>query len=86
MDSRKASDILLSIEQKLDQLILVIAANDLTMKVIANRLQNLIDKNQNISTPTIDNLLPTVSILSPEKEEINSWVLTSLDLPHVNIF
>ena len=71
MDSRKASDILLSIEQKLDQLLLVITANDLTMKVIANKLQNLIDKNQNISAPTIDNLLPTVSVLSPEKEEID---------------
>ena len=71
MDSRKASDILLSIEQKLDQLLLVITANDLTMKVIANKLQNLIDKNQNISATTIDNLLPTVSVLSPEKEEID---------------
>ena len=71
MDSRKASDILLSIEQKLDQLLLVITANDLTMKVIANKLQNLIDKNQNISALPVENFLPTASILSPEKEEID---------------
>lgn len=78
MEPRKASEILLSIESKLDQLIAIISANDLTMKIIANKLQNLLDKNDvrvlPVSNPSIqspiESPIPTVSMFSPSKEEL----------------
>jgi hypothetical protein len=79
MESRKASDILLSIEKKLDQIVGLISSNDLTMKIVANKLQVLIDighddeqhhHTSNLNSINKENLLPTVSLLSPSKEEI----------------
>jgi len=76
MESRKASDILLSIEKKLDQIVGLISSNDLTMKIVANKLQSLIDIGNDDNHPNNldeinkNNLLPTVSLLSPQKEEI----------------
>lgn len=46
---RKASDVLVSIEAKIDQLIALVRSHDLNMKVMSNKLNSLISEVNNIT-------------------------------------
>lgn len=48
-DDRKASDILLDIELKIEQLINMVRAHDLNMKLISNKLNNLLNESSKTS-------------------------------------
>jgi hypothetical protein len=48
-DSRKASDVLIAIEAKIDQLISLVRSHDLNMKIMSNKLNGLISEVNTIS-------------------------------------
>lgn len=60
--TRTATDVLISLENKLEQLISAQRTNDLTFKILANKLGALIEKMDQISSvPSIQNTKPKAS-------------------------
>lgn len=65
---RKASDIILSLEHKVEQLVKSNNALDLSVKVLSNRLNKVLDILQNVNiaaNPAIPSMLPNVQNQAP---------------------
>lgn len=64
-EPRTASDVLLSLESKIDQLIALYRSQDLVLKVLANKLNNLIDTVNHLpSQKEVNNTKPEPNILN----------------------
>lgn len=70
MDSRKISDVLLSLEEKVLTLIKAVSANDMNNKLILNNLNKLLSKQPTqVTTTTTNTIMPSVTADVPGHRE-----------------
>lgn len=69
MEPRKATDILLDIELKLDQILAIVRAQDLNTKVLSNKLNGVIAQLSNVGQATVANSTPTIEAAEPVIQE-----------------
>ena len=71
MEQRKASDILLSLEDSVKRLTKIVEAQSLNIKILTNALQKLANNELVVDDLNLNStiVLPTNSMLSPDKEE-----------------
>ncbi len=65
MEKRNASDVLLALESKIDHLVKIVQNQDLIIKVLANKHNEILRKLDNLSKPTISAPLPPQQFVSP---------------------
>lgn len=69
-NARKATDIILDLESKIDKLLSVVYSQDLTIKTISNKLNMLIELNKQASnTKPVANAITITAVQSPIKSQ-----------------
>ena len=84
-EPRKATDVLLDLETKVDLLLNIIRSQDLNIKIISNKLNDLIKNNQSINfTPSGDKkpIIDNLSVNIAENKQISISAEDTLPIEH----
>lgn len=75
-EPRKASDLLLDLESKVDMLLSIVRSQDLNIKILSNKLNSVLEQTQKASSPvnqytaeTSNNSLPTFSLFNSHEDD-----------------
>lgn len=76
-ETRKASEVLLELEAKIDVLLNIVKTQDLNIKILSNKINNLLDKNSSAAIPSPQ--LSRIEAVDTITNNLNNQIMVSPD-------